>query len=60
LKIKVAPRHVCSEQFHASTLVVEAQEVVQRQGKARDGRFEIKRVMRAVPVVVVEEERETS
>jgi hypothetical protein len=37
---------------------VEAQEVVQREAESGDGRAEVEGVMRAVPVVVVEKERE--
>jgi hypothetical protein len=40
------------------TLDVEAQEVVQRLAESGDRREEFKGVMRAVPVVVVEEEGE--
>ena len=39
-------------------LVVEAQEVVQREAESGDGSEEIEGVVRAVPVVIVEEGRE--
>jgi hypothetical protein len=37
---------------------VESQQVVQRKAESRDGSFEIEGVMRAMPVVIVEEEWE--
>ena len=39
---------------------MEAQQVVQREAESGDGRAQLERVMRAVPVIVVEEGCEVS